>query len=608
MVIVTLLSSYCANAQVDSLVRFADSLYATYRFEEASDLFEDALLALEDSTASENTFLIENISHKRLLAENGRSMSKYVRKPKVSGRQQFSLDDFALYYPVENRSWRTLPNQLDSCSSDNLVQSIYIPDWNNTHYYSAKDENGRRDIYVIERQDTLWTYPRKVEELSIPESNEIYPMLSPDGKTMYFSSDGLYGLGGYDIYYSTWDSDASQWSAPKNMGIPFSSPSDDFLFVDSEDEKYSLFASNRDCSSDSVWVYAIEYERLPLHYTIDDPKEILELAEMKLPHNPVEQTPKNEEHDGQMMLYMTQMDNVRALKDSIDVTLAQIDELRTEMTFSNDESKRYELSALILEMESRVPELQKEWADARAELQKIEFEFLKHGLFLPKEEPDVDVKEEDYVTPYEFVRHTYGDPLNLAIEVPEVKFDYTFKVLDEAVFAEDQTIPPGIIYQIQLFGGSKATGMHAFKGLSPVYEHRSPSGMYIYRVGRFSTYDEAIDKVYTVRELGFNSAYLCAFSDGKEISVANARAKQERLKGGFSLYEIVITPESGELNPAVVQTINSMAIGKDIKRTESEDGTQIFSVGPFDDKEVVDRIISVIKDQMRGTVESISLF
>jgi Tol biopolymer transport system component len=51
-------------------------------------------------------------------------------------------------------------------------------------------------------QDTVWSVPRKVEELSTAKSDEIYPMLSPDGKTLYFSSDGLYGLGGYDIYRS----------------------------------------------------------------------------------------------------------------------------------------------------------------------------------------------------------------------------------------------------------------------------------------------------------------------------------------------------------------------------------------------------------------------
>ena len=61
-------------------------------------------------------------------------------------------------------------------------------------------------------------------------------------------------------------------------------------------------------------------------------------------------------------VYMAQMDNVRALKDSISVVSAHLDELRTELAFSNDESERYELSAVILQTEQRVPVLQREAA------------------------------------------------------------------------------------------------------------------------------------------------------------------------------------------------------------------------------------------------------
>ena len=174
--------------------------------------------------------------------------------------------------------------------------------------------------------------------------------------------------------------------------------------------------------------------------------------------------------------------------------------------------------------------------------------------------------------------------------------------MDEAVFAEDQSLPSGIVYQIQLLGGARKATLSDLKGLSPVYELRSPSGMYIYRVGLFSTYDEALSKVNTVRNLGFNGAYLCAFEGGKEISVANARTQQERLRGGFALYEIRMMPDSGELDSAVVEAVVSAAVGKDIIRTEGEDGTQVFSVGPFDSKEAADSLVRTVSEMMDGKV------
>jgi hypothetical protein len=240
---------------------------------------------------------------------------------------------------------------------------------------------------------------------------------------------------------------------------------------------------------------------------------------------------------------------------------------------------------------------------AKAELNKTEYEFLKKGIFINNSEDtadDSDVLED--VEEYEFVRNAYGDSLKLNIEIPQVKFDYTFRILEEAVMAEDQTLPSGIVYQIQFIGGARKMALSELKGMSPVYEHRSPSGMYIYRVGRFSTYDEALSNIYVVRDLGYKSAYLCAFDNGKEISVAKARTAQERLKGGFALYEIRIIPESGELDQPVVEALLSAAVGKDIIRSEGEDGTQVFTVGPFDSKADADAIVETIKVMMSGRV------
>jgi uncharacterized small protein (DUF1192 family) len=531
-------------------------------------------------------------------------MARFVRKPKVVGRERFSLDDFVLYYPLEDKSWRQLPNQLDADASDAYVRALYAPDWNVEHYYSAKDESGFRSIFVTELHDTVWTVPRKVVELSSDVANEIYPVLSPDGNTIYFSSDGLYGLGGYDIYYSTWDNDQGSWSMPQNLGIPFSSPGDDFLFVDSEDERYSLFASNRNSPKDSVDVYAIEFERYPVHVTVDEPQELLDLSRLDPPRRKAR--PDNNvkvQEDDMTLLYMAQMDAVRALKDSISVISSQLDDLRTDLAFSNDDTERYELSAVIIEMEQRVPLLQRELEGAKAELQKTEYEFLKNGVFIKSRvdyEEDSEVEEE--TKEYHFRRNSYGDSLRLNVEIPQVKFDYTFRILEEAVMAEDQTLPSGIVYQIQFIGGARKMALSELKGMSPVYEHRSPSGMYIYRVGRFSTYDEALSNIYVVRDLGYKSAYLCAFDNGKEISVAKARTAQERLKGGFALYEIRIIPESGELDQPVVEALLSAAVGKDIIRSEGEDGTQVFTVGPFDSKADADAIVETIKVMMSGRV------
>jgi hypothetical protein len=52
----------------------------------------------------------------------------------------------------------------------------------------------------------------------------------------------------------------------------------------------------------------------------------------------------------------------------------------------------------------------------------------------------------------------------------------------------------------------------------------------------------------------------------------------------------------------VVDAVVSAAVGKDIIRTEGEDGTQVFSVGPFDSKEAADSLVRTVSGMMDGKV------
>ena len=221
---------------------------------------------------------------------------------------------------------------------------------------------------------------------------------------------------------------------------------------------------------------------------------------------------------------------------------------------------------------------------ASSELGAIEMEFLKEGIFL-----NMDMQKEDEgpvadMPEYDFRMRSLGDSLAIVVLVPEVKFDYTFRIGSEAIFAEDQTIPDGIVYQVQLFSGGRKATVAELKGLTPIYEHRTPAGMYTYRVGLFNAYQEAVKAAEQIRRRAFKDAYITAFIDGEVVSVVAARTEEARRNNQILLYEVRIIPESGELESEVVEGMVRLAMGKDIARVEAEDGTQVFIVGPFDNK------------------------
>ena len=180
-------------------------------------------------------------------------------------------------------------------------------------------------------------------------------------------------------------------------------------------------------------------------------------------------------------------------------------------------------------------------------------------------------------------------------EVPEVKFDYSFKILDVAQFAEDQTIPSGVVYQIQIFASKNKATMKSLKGLSPVYESKGSNGHIVYRVGLFRTYADVLGHLNSVKKLGFRNAFISAFIDGKPVTVAKARAKEKETPAVQEFYEVRMIPEGGELDPGVAAGIRQQAAGKDIARTVGSDGTVRYVVGPFADKSKAEDLALFIK-------------
>jgi len=97
-------------------------------------------------------------------------------------------------------------------------------------YYSKKDSAGN------------WTSPVNLGEPINTELNEKSPFIHPDNESLYFSSDGHPGVGGYDIFLARKAKD--HWEAPFNIGYPINSTNDESGFIVSTDGQYAYFSGN----------------------------------------------------------------------------------------------------------------------------------------------------------------------------------------------------------------------------------------------------------------------------------------------------------------------------------------------------------------------------
>lgn len=581
-----------ASAQVSPtrLMIKADSCRMAYNFAEAVQYSESAVEAL-DSTASARA------EEQLLMARNGLNMMSFCSQPTVVAKQTFPLKDFFLFYPLKDHSWRKTPNQLDSLGGDNLSRAIFIPDGGRDIYYSAKDEEGIRNIYATHLTDSLWSVPTLINEQMTSSSDEIYPMLSPDGQSLYFASKGLYGMGGYDLYVSNWNSETNDWDMPVNMGFPYSSPYDDFLFVNTEDGKYSIFASNRECGRDSVTIYVLEYDSMPVRKAVTDVDELRALASLNpaRDHSRIDNdaaVPDEGQQNESTKRYMDKMREVRALRDSVARFGKNLEKMRSGLAGASGEEKA-RLTAEISDKEMMLPTLNSALNAAVKELQNIEMDFLANGIVIDtrKLQAEADKEIVGASSGYTFSKNSYGPALHLDIMKPKPTFDYSFMILPEGRFAENNTLPEGIIYQIRIFTlGRKAT-VADLNGLSPVFERTTTSGRHAYSVGLFKSYKDVLSNLNKVKNRGFRDAQIDAFHNGQVINVRKARELESKVR---TLFMVKIFPEDGQsLSEQAIAAVHEHSDKDLIKSVEA--GSVVFTTGPFEDKSQVDVLVAALK-------------
>ena len=116
---------------------------------------------------------------------------------------------------------------------------------------------GKTDIWYCEkRADGTWNNPVNCGKTINTKEEEAFPNIGGDG-TFYYSSKGLPGMGGYDIYKAT--GEKAQWTTPVNLKYPINSTSDDFYLV-TRDGLSGYLSSNREGGQGSDDIYSFIYK------------------------------------------------------------------------------------------------------------------------------------------------------------------------------------------------------------------------------------------------------------------------------------------------------------------------------------------------------------
>jgi len=115
-----------------------------------------------------------------------------------------------------------------------------------TLYFASDRPGGFGGIdlyYTVKDQKTgQWSVPKNLGPNINTAGDEKTPFIHSDSETLYFSSNGHFGFGGYDIYFVR-KNEKGEWDEPENIGSPINSNLDDAGFFVSSDTKTGYFFS-----------------------------------------------------------------------------------------------------------------------------------------------------------------------------------------------------------------------------------------------------------------------------------------------------------------------------------------------------------------------------
>jgi outer membrane protein OmpA-like peptidoglycan-associated protein len=195
-------------------------------------------------------FVTKNAEGKWTEVKSFQYNTKYDEEP-----MSISPDGLTLYFMMDKKNnadiytsnfkdgkW-TEPKSFKEINTNYHESGLTISNDGKVIYFSSNRPGGVGgfDIYAIRKTgENKWSKPFNVGTTINTSLNEISPNLSPDGKSLNFSSDGYIDkcVGGFDIYISEILKD-NKYSEPLNLGYPVNKTRDDInLFTSTEGKRY----------------------------------------------------------------------------------------------------------------------------------------------------------------------------------------------------------------------------------------------------------------------------------------------------------------------------------------------------------------------------------
>lgn len=255
---------------IDGYLYLSRAYYDLYRFDEAIENLEEHIYWLERK--------------KRDTSSTDRLMTKYRMGARmIRGVENVTVvDSFVVDKASFLKAYRLSKDAGQVTMTGEADCTEFTNGMDDRKFMARLDTDSVRSLYSSFRLTDRWENPTPLKGLEDVGGNQNYPFMNSDGVTLYFASEGGENLGGYDIFITRYDAEDGSYLKPDNVGFPFNSPYNDYLYVIDDLNQLGWFASDRYQPEGKVCVYVFvpNSTQVVFDYDTTDPDKLRSLARL----------------------------------------------------------------------------------------------------------------------------------------------------------------------------------------------------------------------------------------------------------------------------------------------------------------------------------------
>ncbi|MBN2481130.1 MAG: PD40 domain-containing protein [Bacteroidales bacterium] len=399
--------------------------------------------------------------------------------------------DSDIYYSTYNRNrWARAEKMDKPVNGKSNETHVSITADGQTLFFTSDRKGGEGDLDIYKstlNKKGKWSKPVNLGPEINTLFNEDTPFISPDGKTLFFSSEGHEGMGGSDIFRIDLSDPAAK---PVNLGYPINTTDNNYFYFPLEDGNSGYYAMRNEDSYGSYDIYLIDILPSPVSDIMLTQSDVIEEAETTTIQNAIPEEPE--------LLVQQETDVLTEYLVTEEFIPEEPALSAQEETLPSKETAASELP----DSHSETPAVETGYT-FEPKAYTIQMMALKKPVDLTyfRDIPDVSVTYgED-----QWYRYTWGITLNIG-QAETLKNELSEKGYGDAFIIKKDVVPN---YTVQVMAvPGPVVDMSNFKNLAAVTVTKGDDIFCRYSTGEYETLEEARAALEIIRQLGYSDAFV----------------------------------------------------------------------------------------------------